>query len=142
MAKAKAQFVSLEPAALEVGASEEECCLLGNRCPRCDLVFFPRRYFCTRCCGSGLEEIRLSRKGPLLSFTSVYQKPKYAAVEPPFLIGEIELPEKVVVYSLLTCSSSAELKIGMMMELAPVKVREEERDGERVTVLVYAFRPS
>lgn len=77
-----------------------------------------------------------------MSFTSVYQKPKYAVVEPPYVVGEIELPEGVVVYSLLTRCSARELKTGAEMELAAVKVREEERQGEPATVLAYAFMPS
>ncbi len=102
MVEPEARRVSLEPAAFEVQSLEEECSLLGNRCPPCDLVFFPRCHFCTRCSKSGLEEIRLGRKGRLLSFTSGYQKPKHAVVEPPYLVEEIELPERVVVYLLLT----------------------------------------
>jgi len=141
MMEAKSEIVSLEPDALQVGASREECSLLGNRCPRCVLVFFPRRHFCTRCCNPGLEEIQLSRKGRLRSFTTAYQKPNYAQVEPPYLIGEIELPERVVVYSLLTECSAEELKIGAEMELATVKVRDDEREGKMATVLAYAFRP-
>ena len=147
MAEAKIQPVSLEPAAFEVGNSEDECVLLGNRCPQCDLVFFPRRHFCTRCSGSGLEENRLSKKGRLLSFTTVHQKPKFAIVEPPYLMGEVDLPEKVVIYSLLTQLGQLtkglheELKIGGEVELTAVKVREEEREGKRVAVFGYAFKP-
>lgn len=141
MMEAKSEIVSLEPDALQVGASREECSLLGNRCPRCVLVFFPRRHFCTRCCNPGLEEIQLSRKGRLRSFTTAYQKPNYAQVEPPYLIGEIELLEGVVIYSLLTQCSPKELKVGEEMELATIQVREENREGKRVTVLAYAFRP-
>ncbi|MFQ5763342.1 MAG: Zn-ribbon domain-containing OB-fold protein [Rhodospirillales bacterium] len=141
MAEAKIQPVSLEPAAFEVGNSENECVLLGNRCPQCDLVFFPRRHFCTRCSGSGLEENQLSKKGRLLSFTTVYQKPKFANVGPPYLMGEVDLPEKVVIYSLLIQSFHGELKIGGEVELTAVKVREEEREGKRVAVFGYAFRP-
>ncbi len=141
MAEARIEPVSLEPAAFEVGNTENECGLLGNRCPQCDLVFFPRRHFCTRCSASRLEEIRLSKKGRLLSFTTVYQKPKFSSVEPPYLMGEIDLPERVVVYSLLSQSQHEELKIGGEVELVAVKVREEEREGKRVTVMGYAFRP-
>lgn len=141
MMEAKSEIVSLEPDALQVGASREECSLLGNRCPRCALVFFPRRHFCTRCCNPGLEKIQLSGKGHLRSFTTVYQKPKYAIVEPPYLMGEIELPEGVVIYSLLTQCSSEELKVGEEMELATVQVREENRESKIVAVLAYAFRP-
>jgi uncharacterized OB-fold protein len=141
MVEVKTELVSLEPDVLEVGSSEEECHLLGNRCPRCGLVFFPRCHFCTRCCGSALEEIRLSRKGLLKSFTKVYQKPKYSSVEPPYLMGEIELPERVVVYSLLVGCAGEELRMGQEVELTTVQVREEERKGEKVALLAYVFRP-
>ncbi len=142
MAETRVRLVSLEPGAFEVGSSPEQCSLLGNTCQRCGLAFFPRRHFCTRCCNARLDEIELSKRGSLKSFTSVYQKPKYAVVEPPYLVGEIELPEKVVVYSLITQCSREELKLGAEMELAAIKVREEEREGIPVTLLAYAFRPS
>jgi len=141
MVKTKSQVVSLEPDVLEVGFSEKECSLLGDRCRLCDLAFFPRRRFCVRCCGPELEEIRLSRRGRLKSFTLVHQRPKHAVIEPPYLLGEIELPERVVVYSLVTQCSAGELKTGAEMELVTVKAREEARDGKPVTVLAYAFRP-
>ncbi len=141
MSEEKPSLLSLEPAAFEIGATEEECDLLGNRCPQCDLFFFPQRHFCARCCGSGLEIVRLSRKGSLRSFTTVYQKPRYAEVEPPYLMGEIELPEGVLVYSLLTCCSASRLKIGSEMKLAAIKVREELQGGKPVAVLAYSFTP-
>ena len=71
----------------------------------------------------------------------MYQKPKFAIVEPPYLMGEVDLPEKVVIYSLLTQGRYKELKIGGEVELTAVKVREEEREGKRVAVFGYAFRP-
>ena len=74
----------------------------------------------------------------------MYQKPKFAIVEPPYLMGEVDLPEKVVIYSLLTQLTRGlhkELKIGGEVELTAVKVREEEREGKRVVVFGYAFRP-
>jgi len=85
--------------------------------------------------------VRLSRKGTLKSFTTVYQKPKYGTVEPPYLMGEIELPEGVLVYSLLTLCSAADIKIGSEMRLAAVKIREEVQGETAVTVLAYSFAP-
>lgn len=71
----------------------------------------------------------------------MYQKPKYSSVEPPYLMGEIELPERVVVYSLLIGCAPEELKSGQEVELTTVEVREEKREGHRVAILAYAFRP-
>jgi len=141
MIQEKPKPVSLEPAAFEVGPSEGDCRLLANKCDPCSLVFFPRRHFCTRCCAAGLAEIRLSKGGLLGSFTTVYQRPKYAVVEPPYLMGEVELPEGVVVYSLLIQCSVKDVKIGTAMELAAVHVREGESEGKPVSVLAYAFKP-
>ena len=71
----------------------------------------------------------------------MYQKPRYAEVEPPYLVGEIELPEGVLVYSLLTRCSAGRLKIGSEMKLAAIKVREEDQGGKPVAVLAYSFTP-
>lgn len=141
MSDAKTLLVSLEPEAFSVGAVEDDCDLLGKRCPRCELFFFPQRDFCTRCCSSNLEIVRLNRKGFLRSFTTVFQKPKHATVEPPYIMGEIELPEGVLVYTLLSQCSAADIKIGSEMKLAPLKIKEEQQGETVVAVLAYSFVP-
>ncbi len=55
-----------------------------------------------------------------------------AEIETDKAVVEIELPERVVVYSLLTQCSAGGLKIGSEMKLAAIKVREEVQGGKPV----------
>ena len=79
--------------------------LLGTRCTTCGDYFFPREAtFCRnpRCDGRELEEVELSRRGRVWSFTNnCYPPPEpFMAPDPfePYVIAAVELEkEKMVV---------------------------------------------
>jgi uncharacterized OB-fold protein len=79
--------------------------LLGNRCTRCGSYFFPKASVSCRnpsCDGTELEEVPLSNRGTIWSFTTNHYAPPapYVAPDPfePFSIAAVELPkEKMVV---------------------------------------------
>ena len=43
--------------------------LLGSRCPACDEVFFPRRLVCAQCLHEGTDDVELSTRGQLWTWT-------------------------------------------------------------------------
>ena len=134
MANKKAK--ALEPALIQLAEGEgSEDRLLGNVCSACSLVFFPARRYCAKCCEKLDEAKPLSRRGRLISFTRVNRKPKHAVVEPPYVVGEVRLPEGVTVISLVK-SSSGELKLGAELELTMEKIGEDE-EGD--AVVGYSF---
>lgn len=78
----------------------DRCQLLGTRCAQCATVFFPRRDgFCAnpRCAGTVFDEIELSDRGVIWSYTSVnYQPPEpYVADQDeewvPYVLLAVEL---------------------------------------------------
>lgn len=113
--------------------------LIASRCPHCRCFFFPRRAICAACDGSGLEEAMLSRSGCIWSDTVAHQAPPGAVVQPPYVIGQVELPERVLVHALITNCAPEDARIGMEVEIVPVKVREDE---ERRDIVAFAFRPA
>ena len=116
--------------------------LIGSKCRKCGELFFIRRQICENCQSQDLETISLSSTGKLYAFSVMYYPapPPYKPPEPfvPYGAGWIELPEGLVLYSLLTENDPKKLKIGMDMELVIDKF-SEDKDGNEV--MVCRFRP-
>src|SRR2546427_3249542 len=80
---------------------EDDPRLLGSRCPSCGTFFFPRAsFFCRNpeCEGTEFEQVRLSRRGRVWSYTANrYQPPApYVSADPfePYGIAAVELDEE------------------------------------------------
>jgi len=117
--------------------------LIGSRCGRCDEVTFPAQTSCPHCAADGCEEILLSRRGELWTWTiqGFPPPPPYTGDREhfvPFGVGYVELPEGVRVEARLTESSPERLEIGMPMELVVEKFQDDPEGNERMT---FAFRP-
>lgn len=121
--------------------------LLGTRCTRCGNVFFPREEtYCRNpeCDGTEFEEIQLSRRGRVWSFTNnCYPPPEpFIASEPfePYAIAAVELEaEKMVVIGQVSAGVKVEdLEAGMEMELVLDTLYEDEENE----YLVWKWRPA
>ena len=112
--------------------------LIGSRCNRCSLSFFPRRKFCNNCFRDDqISEVALSKKGTLYTYSTVYRsRPNMKA---PYTIGFVDLKEGVRIFAQLFDVAPEDLKIGMEMELifrGMTGITGEEE------ALVYGFRPA
>jgi len=112
--------------------------LLGSKCRSCGETLFPPSHSCRRCSSRDLDEVALSRRAKLCSFTSIMVKLPGAKLEPPYFVGIVELPEGERIRTLLTDSSPDSLKIGDEMEVVIDIVYRDELDRE---VLGWKFRP-
>lgn len=121
--------------------------LLGTRCKRCGTVFFPREStFCRspRCDGTEFEEVPLSRRGRLWSFTNnCYPPPEpFVAKDPfePYAIAAVELEEEkmVVLGQVVSDVSVADLEAGMEMELVLGTLYEDDEHE----YLIWKWRPA
>ncbi len=113
--------------------------LVGGRCPECGCHFFPSRAICAGCGRVGLETVELSGTGKIWTYTVAHQTPPSAVVQSPHIIAQVELPESVLVTSLITGCDPAEARVGMEVEIVPMKVQE---DDEGRDVLAFAFKPT
>ncbi|MBW2274508.1 MAG: OB-fold domain-containing protein [Deltaproteobacteria bacterium] len=119
--------------------------LIGSRCRDCDEVSFPKQDGCPNCTSEATEEILLSRRGSLWTWTIQ----RFPPPAPPFIgeresfepfgVGYIELPEGIRIESRLTVNDPAQLEIGMEMELCIEKFRDRE-DGTQL--MTFAFAPA
>ena len=120
--------------------------LLGTRCTTCGTYFFPRETrFCRNpvCDGTELEEVPLSRRGKVWSFTdNRYQPPApYMSPDPfePYTIAAVELAEeKMVVLGQLAGGASVDdLRVGQEVEL----VLETLYEDDETAYVVWKWQP-
>ncbi len=120
--------------------------LLGTRCRSCETYFFPAEtVYCRnpRCGGTEFEEVPLSRRGTLWSFTNnCYPPPApYVAPEPfePYAIAAVELAEeKMVVLGQVDGAGVSALEAGMEMQLTIGTLYEDEENE----YLIWTWTPA
>lgn len=105
----------------------ENAHLIGSKCKSCGEVFFPKTLSCRNSyCEStteAIEDVPLSRKGILWSYSVNYYPPPVAFVDPknfkPYAVGIVELEdEKIRIAGRISSSCNSDiLRIGMKMEL-------------------------
>jgi len=122
----------------KVPADGERGHLIGSRCKKCGDCFHPKRVVCANCYGEEMEEVALGTRGKIYTFTIAHTGYPGMPLTPPFITGQVELPEKVNVLSLITDIDFEAVKIGMDVELYFWKVREDEEGNE---FMAFAFRP-
>lgn len=110
--------------------AEEDFRLLGTRCRDCSSVFFPREdAFCRNpaCAGEVLEEVALSERGRVWSYTDGRYRPPAPYVsdpdipwEPYALVAvELETERMVVLGQAAPGVRTADLAVGMEVEVVP-----------------------
>jgi uncharacterized OB-fold protein len=121
--------------------------LLGTRCSGCGSVFFPREEtFCRNpgCTGTKFDEVELSTRGRLWSYTNNCYAPPAPFVAPttpfePYAIAAVELErEKMVVLGQVVPGIGVEqLEVGMPMELVLGTLFEDEQNE----YLIWKWKP-
>jgi len=126
--------------------NEAEPHLIGSRCTDCGSYFFPREsYYCRnpQCAGTDFEDVPLSRRGKLWSFTDNRYKPPppYMSPDPfePYIVAAVELDqEKMVVLGQVAGGVKIQdLSAGIEMELFLDTLFEDD-DNEYI---VWKWRP-
>lgn len=115
----------------------EEFALLGTRCRACASVFFPREdAFCRNpgCSGRELDEVPLSRRGRVWSFTDGRYRPPAPYVSDPerawepyvLLAVELEAERMVVLGQAPPGTAAEEITVGMEAEVVPGVLNEDD----------------
>lgn len=116
-----------------------EAYLIGGKCKRCGKITFPKKRICINCFNDEeIEEVKLSRRGRVYSFSVVRQAPRgYTA---PYATLYVDLPEGVRVFapSPLEVWTGGRVEIGKEVELLIEKVGETPKGEE---IVGYKFRP-
>jgi len=112
--------------------------LIASRCKKCGEVFFPKRMACLKCTAMDMEQILLSDRGKLYSFTITRLAPPGSVVKPPYVLASIEMPEGVNVHSVLTDCDLDKVQIGDPMELVLETIKQDETGRD---VVAFKFKP-
>ena len=109
--------------------------LQATKCTSCGQVYFPPQHMCLECYGNDMENIELSGKGSMYSYTVVQMPvPHY---KPPFALAWVELPEGVRVFTQLKGWENVPLKVGMDVNMVVDTLWEDEEEE----VYGYKFEP-
>lgn len=131
--------IPIAPGLFTLPSSEgEEAHLIGSRCNACAEVFFPKRVICAKCFSGDIEEVPLSRRGKVYTFTVVRQAPPQYEGPIPYVLGHVELPEGVLVPAAITGIDPESVKTGLDVELVIEKLKDDPDGNE---VMTYKFKP-
>jgi len=131
--------ISLEPSVFEVGHTKEEDRLIGSKCKECGRYFFPKRTWCASCAEPTAEEVVLSKEGVLSSYSLMTRKPGYALIETPYILGEVRIPEGILIYTYLKTGNFEKLQMGQKMKLDSIEIKKDDTGNG---VFAYCFTPT
>jgi len=119
-------------------AEDGEARLVGIKCGDCDKVMFTLANFCPNCSGENIEEVLLSTRGKVWTYTVVHVSYGSIAFEPPYAGAFVELEDGAFVHAPIVGCDLEDIEIGMEVELEIVKAGEDE---EKESV-IFAFKPA
>ncbi len=67
--------------------------LLGLKCHQCGTVTVPPKITCSKCQGDELEVVKLSGRGTIQTFTTIFVPPEGREAEAPYIVVLVELDE-------------------------------------------------
>ena len=122
----------------------EQVRMKGSRCQDCSEVFMGKVTTCANCSSTKLEDLILSNRGTLWTYTFIrYQPPGdyKGQVNPfiPFAEGLVELPEGIRVLAPVKECDFEKIRIGMSLDLV---VHELFQDSDGNPVVAFYFRPA
>lgn len=113
--------------------------LLGSRCPDCGEHFYPRRMVCAKCLHEGCDDVELSPRGTLYTWTYVHV-PLFAKKDgsvDAYGVGQVDLPEGPRVQAILV-GGPHDFSIGMALEI-DLETLSQDKNGN--DVVIYRFKP-
>lgn len=130
--------ISLEPSVLKVGNRKEEDVLIGSKCKDCGRYFFPQRKRCGYCAEPTTEIVELSKKGTINSYSLMTKKQQYCLVQTPYILGEVMIPEGILIYTVINSKGVEGFEVGQKAKLDTVEIKKNE---EGQSVIAYTFSP-
>ena len=138
MSQLQVKRVSAMPDRFRVDDDSGGAVLLGARCHSCHSAFLGSVRFCRRCTSDDLEAVELSRQGTLHSYTVVHRAGGTWKGPEPYALGEVLLPEGVLVASrVVDWEEGEELELGAAYELTSEVVDQDEEGSE---IAIYRWR--
>lgn len=116
--------------------------LIGSHCGNCGEVYFPKKPkgWCVHCQQQALEDVLLSPRGRISTFTVVRQQPAggFYHGPVPYAYGLVDMPEGVRVLSQITADDLGAIQLDSEAELL---IRPLHKDQEGREVITFMFTP-
>jgi hypothetical protein len=110
--------------------------LVGIKCAKCSEIVFPKALLCPSCGAEDVEEVALSTRGKVWTYTIVHVGYGSIIQTPPYATAFVELEDGGYVHTPVVGCDPEEVSIGMDVELELITT--EERDDDET--VVYAFK--
>ncbi|MFX1512407.1 MAG: Zn-ribbon domain-containing OB-fold protein [Promethearchaeota archaeon] len=112
--------------------------LVGTQCinPDCAKIFFPPRHLCPDCSLETEENVNLSGRGQVVSYTIIYTAPSGKELQAPYCMAIIELEEGIPITAQITGIDPVEVFMGMQVKAAFRKHGSFSKSG----LLHYGFK--
>jgi len=116
--------------------------LIGKKCTVCNRIFFPQREVCPYCRRKSLgkmEEVKLSGKGTIITYTIIHSPPSKFENQIPYAMAIVELDEGPRITAQITDCDIEKIEIGMRVEAAFRRIQDDGYTG--AIYYGYKFRP-
>jgi len=116
--------------------------LIGNKCTVCGRVFFPPRESCPYCRRKSLgkmQEIHLSGKGRIITYTIIHSATEDFEDQVPYPIAIVELDEGPRITAQIVDCKPEDVEIDMRVENTFRKIRQDGSTG--AIYYGYKFKP-
>jgi len=102
--------------------------IVGQRCPSCKNVYVPPRGSCAKCGVATEEEVEVSDKGTVMSFTIVHIPIPGNPIKPPYVVANIILDGSDITFIHLISGAVPNEDVHIGMRVAAVWKPKEEWD--------------
>jgi len=105
---------------------------IGNRCGSCERIFFPPREscpFCRRKSMGKMQEVQLTGKGEVVSYTIIHVGPEEFEEQVPYPIAIIKLEEGPQITGQIVDCSIDDIHIGLKVESTFRRIQAEGYTG-------------
>lgn len=103
--------------------------LEAQKCEDCGKISFPPRLICPDCGSQNFSNTRLSETGTVTTFTTIHVAPDQFATQTPYVVGVVELEDRVKVMTQIVDCTPDEVEIGQKVEFVFRKIQEEGHHG-------------
>ncbi len=110
--------------------------LTAGKCKECGTYFYPQRAICLNCSAEAMEEVPLSGRGKVYTYTIARQQLPGAFVQVPYAVAIILMEEGCQIHSVVT-EDWENLDVDMDMEVYFEKVAENPEGND---LIAYKFR--
>jgi uncharacterized OB-fold protein len=98
----------------------------GTKCKSCGKTYFPPRADCSNCLSSDMEWFEIAGPGKLISFSTLIYAPTGFEEDLPYTIALADFGDVRVFGRMSKDLKEEDLRIGMALEVVPVKLPGEK----------------